>query len=86
MRTKLAVAAALMTTLATTALAQIPNAGRSEADSRNVARTHQDLQPAIPAIVAGFKTRELVGLSEAHCLQDADEFILTLIPHAGSTF
>lgn len=60
-------------------LTAMPVLGQYEALKQKPAGKEPVLQPAIPAILSAFDTYEVVGMSEAHGLQDADAFIFTLI-------
>lgn len=57
----------------------MPMLGQSEAIQEKSKEEEPVLQPAIPAIITAFDTYEVVGMSEAHGLQDADNVILTLV-------
>lgn len=60
-------------------LTAMPMLGQNEAIQQKSKEEEPTLQPAIPAIIAAFDTYEVVGMSAAHGLQDADDFILTLV-------
>jgi hypothetical protein len=60
-------------------LITMPMLGQNDVAQQTSKGEEPALQPAIPAIIAAFDTYEVVGMSEAHGLQDVDDFILTLV-------
>ena len=69
----------LFGTLLMLLLTAMPILGQNEAVQQESRGGEPALRPATPAIIAAFDTYEVVGMSEAHGLQDADDFILTLV-------
>jgi hypothetical protein len=71
---KLACAACLALTLTSVSVL-----GQNESARARPKGTDPKPTPAIPAILSAFDRYEVVGMSEAHGLKDADDFILALI-------
>lgn len=69
----------IQSTLLMLFLTVIPMLGQNKATQGTSKGGEPALKPAISAILAAFDSYEIVGMSEAHGLQDADNFLLTLV-------